>query len=278
MPDGGPAQAGGGEQAEHGCQHPSDDDRQRAAPLEGGAVGHRRGRGGLAAHGQGRQRRLHARRESRPGARALQRTFHEDEHALMQEPPAARQPLGDGVLIEFERRRDPRDRLVFAVEKHQRLAIGLRQLANFAPEQRDLLIRDRLGQRGGLRRGQPRGLLQRLRRVRGLAAQPAPVGIDAVPGDAAEPRAELPRFAQRGEALPGDDKSLLRQVLTLAHVARGAEGQRADQGLVALDDPAKRPLAARHALGDQLEGHSRGWKKRRRRSWLTCKWSKWGQS
>src|ERR1700743_1004201 len=65
--------------------------------------------------------------------------------------------------------------------------------------------------------------------VAGLAAVLAETALNLVAGDAGEPRAEFGRLAQGAKLSPRGEKSFLRHVFALAHVAGGGIGDGANQ-------------------------------------------------
>jgi hypothetical protein len=222
----------------------------------GRSFGRRRRRrgGGDMARGHDRERRQHARaqrarRRSRAGA---QRPRDQLVDAARQQGPAPRQPLHHGGLAQPEHLGDVPRRLAVLVVQHQHLAEGLGHLAQGAPHgglglrRRDLGERIAVGRRV-LRRGVERE----------LARAPAPGLAAEVARDATQPRAEARWIAQRAEPVPGGDERVLRDVVGQRAAAGGAQRDRGDRTLVALDQLAKRRAFAASAGLDQ-PGVARG--------------------
>ncbi len=86
----------------------------------------------------------------------------------------------------------------------------------------------------------------------GLTAFAADWVMDQISGDTTKPRAKLGRFAQMAQLLPGGQKSLLRDVLTLAQAPGGAIGDRADERLVSGDDHSESITAPGEASSDKF--------------------------
>jgi hypothetical protein len=100
----------------------------------GGARGHGFGAGfcgrdsggrGLRGDSKAGQRGEHADCKRFSRVRARERAFHERHHFRVQQLPAAREALFDGVLGEIERLGDLLDGLVLAIKEHEDLAVGL---------------------------------------------------------------------------------------------------------------------------------------------------------
>ena len=141
---------------------------------------------------------------------------------------------------------------MLAVEQDERLPIDLGNAFDGAPKNGFLLLadgalrRERIGVRGALRS------LQGLGGMEGFASIPSQRLADQIARDAAEPGAQARRLAQPRKLLPGDKERLLREVFALAQAAGGGVSQRADEGLVALDDAAKGIPVALQAFRHQL--------------------------
>src|ERR1035441_967816 len=69
---------------------------------------------------------------------------------------------------------------------------------------------------------------------------------------AAKPRAQLVPFAQMDEVFPCGDERLLREVLALPEIARGAVSERGDERLIARNNLAKGVAVARQGSHDQF--------------------------
>ena len=131
----------------------------------------------------------------------------------MQQFPPARQPLFHRVLAQFQIRRDSLNGLVFAIKQNQRLAVNFRNALDGAPQNRFLLLAD--GEVVRRQSGRGRFVVQRLGGMARLAAQFFQRVANVVPRDAAQPRAQLVRFAQARQLFPRGDERLLCQVLAL---------------------------------------------------------------
>ena len=121
---------------------------------------------------------------------------------------------------------------MFAVIQDERFAIQFRDFFQRPPQNGLLLAADGLFGWQGLDCRRVVGIFQR----RGVECRLASVAFEAflnqMAGDAAQPGAELGRFAQGAELFPRGKKGFLGHVLAPAHVAGGAVGQGADQGLM----------------------------------------------
>ena len=186
-----------------------------------------------------------------PGRAALEGTFHEREHPLLQELAAARETLFCRRLGEVELAGHLGERTLLPVVQHQRLPVRLGNGFQRLPQQGLFLILHHGALRGfvaGFERpdiGEAVGSTERLPGFR------ASVALDLVAQDAAQPGLELVRLTQAAEPLPRLDEGLLSHVLAFRQVAERGVGERAQQALVALDDPAERAPVALQGRGDQ---------------------------
>ena len=92
------------------------------------------------------------------------------------------------------------------------------------------------------------GFLQWLGGVDRFTAVPSQCFANEIPRDAAQPGAQLRRFAKFRQALPCGHECFLCQVLALGQAGGGAVGQRTNQRLVVGHDPPKRIAVAGQGL------------------------------
>src|ERR1035437_1383789 len=76
--------------------------------------------------------------------------------------------------------------------------------------------------------------------------------IDEVSCDSAKPGAQFFRLAQAAQLLPCGHESLLREILARGETARGAVSQRADQRLIARNNPTEGVAVAGKARAHQF--------------------------
>ena len=183
-------------------------------------------------------------------ARAAQRPLDERVHAVGEVTSPAREPLRRRRLGDAERRRDVADGATVAVIQHQHLAVGLGHARErVAHHAIDLGLRGRV-ERAIARRGQ-------VVVERGGVLAASPRLAREVARDAAQPGAQRAGLAQLTELAPRRDERVLRHVLAEAPVSGRAVRDRADQILVARDEPAERGVLAAQARLDErrITGH-----------------------
>ena len=141
---------------------------------------------------------------------------------------------------------------MFPIKQHQRFAIGFWNPFQRPPEDFSFLPVHGPISWPWLRRARLGHVLQRRRAVARLPPGRAQEVVDQISGDAAKPGPQLGRLAQFRQMLPRGNKSFLRQILALGQTAGGAEGQRADERLVARDDLCEGLTISRQAGVDQI--------------------------
>ena len=114
---------------------------------------------------------------------------------FLQHFPAARQPLFYVVFGEFQLFGHGFDGLLFAIKKHERLAVNFRNAFERTPENRLFFVTDCLIGGQWFERMGFGNFLERRGFAHGFAAFAAEKIIDAVARDAAQPRAEFFAFA-----------------------------------------------------------------------------------
>jgi hypothetical protein len=75
--------------------------------------------------------------------------------------------------------------------------------------------------------------------------------VREIPRNAAEPSAQLRRFAEGRQLFPGGDENLLGEILAAREFAAGTERERVHRRLMALDDFAKGQPVARAVQLDE---------------------------
>ena len=85
-----------------------------------------------------------------------------------------------------------------------------------------------------------------------LPALPPKLVADPKADDGAQPAPQLCRLAQFRKVFPSGHERFLGEIFALADTARGAIGERADEGLIPLDDLAEGIRFPRETFGHQF--------------------------